>query len=53
MLIKSIAQGSKKEQSFLKEYCFIHEAQTGLFDGVLDCCSVVICTVYEYGTCSP
>lgn len=45
MLIKSIAQDSRIEQSFLKEYCLIHEAQTGLFDSS-DCCLVAICAVF-------
>lgn len=46
MLIKSTTQDNRIEQDFLKEYWFIHEVQTGLFDSVRDCCFVVICGVF-------
>lgn len=34
MLIKSTTQDSRIEQDLTKEYCFIHEVQTDLFDSV-------------------
>lgn len=48
---KNIAQDNRIEQGFLKEYCFIHEVQTGLFECLRLLFSCYLCCLYEYWTC--